>query len=127
MDEIEKRLREGADNCIKFYEAWRANEKDSKGREALLEAVHELRKVAARMEIEMAISERNEMAARPIPIPPHRASRKRHGGEQGGGAEDHHQSGNQGPKPQQGSGRKGPPRKKRTSGGSGGGGSAQGE
>jgi len=80
MDEIEKRLREGADNCIKFYEGWRSNEKDSRAREQLLEAVHELRKVAARMEIEMAISERDEMAARPIPIPPHRASHKRHGG-----------------------------------------------
>jgi hypothetical protein len=29
----------------------------------------------------MAVSERDEMASRPIPIPPHRSSRPRHGGE----------------------------------------------
>jgi len=46
-------------------------------RESLLEAVHELRKVAARMEIEIAVSERDQMTQKPIPIPPHRSSRKR--------------------------------------------------
>ena len=77
MDDIEKRLKESSDNCVKHYEAWRKDQKDRKSREDLMEAVHELRKVAARLEIEMAISERDEMASRPIPIPPHRSSRKR--------------------------------------------------
>lgn len=78
MDEIESRLRETAETCFKSYEAWRKNEKDSTVREALLDAVHELRKVASRVEIELAVSERNEMAQRPIPIPPHRDARGRH-------------------------------------------------
>ncbi len=77
MDEIEKRLRDATDICIKTYDAWRKDPKASEVRENLMEAVHELRKIGARLEIEIAISERDEMAARPIPIPPHRASRKR--------------------------------------------------
>lgn len=80
MDEIEQRLRTATDACISSYDAWRKNPKGSDMRENLMEAVHELRKVAARLEIEIAISERDEMAARPIPIPPHRASRKRENG-----------------------------------------------
>lgn len=76
MDEIEQRLRSTSDACIGSYDTWRKNPKDSDARENLLEAVHELRKVAARLEIELAVSERDEMAARPIPIPPHRSSRK---------------------------------------------------
>jgi hypothetical protein len=78
MDEIEQRLRESADTCFKSYEAWRKSENDSTAREALQDAVHELRKVASRVEIELAISERNEMAQKPIPIPPHRDARGRH-------------------------------------------------
>lgn len=78
MDEIEQRLRESAEICFKSYEAWRANENDSVTREALQDAMHELRKVASRVEIELAISERKEMTQRPIPIPPHRDARGRH-------------------------------------------------
>ncbi len=81
MDEIEQRLRTATDSCISSYDAWRKNQKDTGVREALLEAVHELRKVAARLEIEIAVSERDEMAAKPIPIPPHRSSRKPGGGD----------------------------------------------
>lgn len=81
-DEIEKRLSDASESCIKSYAAWRKAPKESSSRESLMEAVHELRKVAARLEIEIAISERDEMAARPIPIPPHRSSRR--GGGEGG-------------------------------------------
>ena len=77
MDEIEKRLREGSENCFNHYEAWKTNQKDSKARESLQESIHELRKIASRLEIELAISERDEMAARPIPIPPHRDAQRR--------------------------------------------------
>lgn len=77
MDEIDKRLREAAEGCIKAYETWAKSRKNFEAREALQEAVHELRKVSARLEIEMAASERDEMAQRPIPIPSHRASRAR--------------------------------------------------
>lgn len=99
MDEIEQRLRAGADACIKSYEAWRAKEKDSAAREALLEAVHELRKVASRLEIEMAVSERNEMAGKPLPIPPHRSSRRPRPGE--GAEEMEDNAGNVDPSQQQ--------------------------
>lgn len=80
MDEIEQRLRTATDTCISCYGAWRKDQKDGGVREKLLEAMHELRKVTARLEIEIAISERDEIAARPIPIPPHRSFRKQHGG-----------------------------------------------
>ncbi len=78
MSEIAQRLKETSENCVSSYEAWEQDQKNSSAREALMEAVHELRKVAARLEIEIAVSERNEMASKPIPIPPHRSSRKRH-------------------------------------------------
>ena len=79
MDENEQRIRDSTDACIKSYEAWRTKPKDASVREALQEAVHELRKVASRLEIEMAVSERDEMADKPLPIPPHRSSRRPRG------------------------------------------------
>jgi hypothetical protein len=83
MAEIKDRLQTASMECIKCYEVWSENNKDSKAREALQDAIHELRKVASRLEIEVAISERDEMAQKPIPIPPHRDARGR--GHQGGG------------------------------------------
>lgn len=88
MDEIEQRLRESTDTCIKSYEAWRGNQKNEEARENLAEAIHELRKVASRLEIEIAVSEREQMGGRPLPIPPHRSSRKMQSGEEGGFADD---------------------------------------
>jgi hypothetical protein len=76
MDEVEKRLREVSDVCVKAYLEWHSKKKDAESREALQDAIHELRKVSARLEIEIAVSERDEMQSRPIPIPPHRATRK---------------------------------------------------
>lgn len=76
MDEIEQRLKESSEACIKSYESWRGNQKSSEARETLMDAVHELRKVASRLEIEIAVSERDQMADRPLPIPPHRSSRR---------------------------------------------------
>ncbi|MCB9978094.1 MAG: hypothetical protein H6862_00590 [Rhodospirillales bacterium] len=77
MDEIEKRLRDTADECIRSYEVWSKNRHDGETRENMQEAIHALRKVASRLEVELAISEREELAQRPIPIPPHRAARGR--------------------------------------------------
>lgn len=79
MDEVDKRLREAADNCVKAYEAWSKARKNVETRELLQEAVHELRKVSARLEIEMASSERDEITQRQIPIPSHRSQRRREG------------------------------------------------
>jgi hypothetical protein len=81
MDEIEKRLRDVTEGCLKALQAWHAAKKNAESREDLQDAIHELRKVAARLEIDIAVSERDEMASRPIPIPPHRATR-------GGGRKD---------------------------------------
>lgn len=131
MDEIEKRLREGSESCFNCYEAWRKNKKDHKSIEALQEAIHELRKVASRLEIELAISERDDMAQRPIPIPPHRDAQRR-GGPQENDAQDfnednfNQQQPQRGPRPQhhQG-GQRRPARLGRRS--EGGGGISQGE
>ena len=77
MDEIEKRLRETSDNCFTAYEVWRKDMKDATARTTLQEAIHEVRKVASRLEIELAVSERDEMRQKPIPIPPHRDAHRR--------------------------------------------------
>jgi hypothetical protein len=79
MEEIEKRLRESTDACIKGFEAWVKANKSLESRESLMEAMHDVRKVVARLEIEIAISERERLGSRPIPIPPHRSQRKRGG------------------------------------------------
>ena len=87
MDEIKQRLQETGEECFKRYEAWRSDEKSSEAREKLQDAIHDLRKVASRLEIELAISERNQMASKPLSIPPHRAAQGKsaQGAEDGGG------------------------------------------
>ena len=109
-DEIKKRLQECADGCIKSFEAWRGNEKDQIARESLQEAIHELRKVAARLEIELASSTRDQMAQKPIPIPSHRNSQGR-GGTEPILSEDTTTEDGASPKPQDPSSRK--PRRRR--------------
>lgn len=136
MEEIEQRLKVATENCLKAHEEWAKNRKDGRTREQLMESVHELRKVAARLEIEIAISERDEMAAKPIPIPPHRSSNKRRRPE--GGDDDagnnagnvgsdrppyQHQGGPGGGQPSHNR----PPRRKLGGSGGGGGGPKDGE
>lgn len=81
MEDIEKRLRESTDACIKSFENWIKQAKNLESRESLMETMHEVRKVISRVEIEIAISERDRLGSRPLPIPPHRSSRKQ--GEEG--------------------------------------------
>lgn len=76
MDEIQKRLQETAETCIKTYEDWRTRKTDTKAQESLHTAIHELRKVASRLEIELAVRERQDITSKPIPIPSHRSSTK---------------------------------------------------
>ena len=83
MDEIKQRIKDAADNCLKAYEAWRGKSSDHALREALMEAVHEWRKVGARMEIELAVADRQQNPNDPIPIPSHRAARRGGPGAQG--------------------------------------------
>lgn len=76
MDEIENRLRESTDTFIKNFENWVKQNKNLESREALMDAMHDVRKVLSRVEIEIAISERDRLGSRPLPIPPHRSQRK---------------------------------------------------
>jgi len=91
MDEIQKRLQDATDNCLKAHKAWFDDKKNAQTREGLMECLHELRKVAARLEIEVAISERDQMGARPIPIPSHKSSKikdRKTGGQQNSNQQD---------------------------------------
>jgi hypothetical protein len=73
MDEIQTRLQETSQNCLKTYAEWVGKKRDHKAQEELQAAIHELRKVASRLEIDLAVSERDQMTARHIPIPSHRS------------------------------------------------------
>jgi hypothetical protein len=77
MDEIETRLKDTSEKCVEAYCAWKEKKNDAELRGGLQEAVHELRKVSARLEIEIATSERDQMAQKPIPVPPHRSARRK--------------------------------------------------
>ncbi len=74
MDDIQARLTETSENCLKAHSAWAEKKKDLKAQGDLASAIHELRKVSSRLEIELALSERDQMAAKPIPIPSHRSN-----------------------------------------------------
>lgn len=74
LDATDARLRDTAKACLIAYRGWKQGPADASA-QALNESVHELRKVLARIEIDMAASRRDEQVARPIPIPAHRASR----------------------------------------------------
>lgn len=65
MDTIKERLETTSQECLKCLDGWSENQKDTAAREALSSAIHELRKVASRLEIELALSERDQMAKKP--------------------------------------------------------------
>lgn len=88
MDDVQQRLTETVKTTLESYEAWSKDKSKDETREALNEAVHELRKVASRVEIEIAVSERDEQSRNPIPIPPHR-SKKPGNGDSSDILEDH--------------------------------------
>lgn len=79
MSEVKDRLKETVETCLKNYDSWDSDKKNSSARENLQEAIHDIRKVASRLEIEIAISERDNMSDKPLPIPPHRSSSKAKG------------------------------------------------
>jgi|GEM_PF-2918030 len=78
-DETLGRLRAISDQCVKSYESWLNDKKDGKSRESLQDAIHELRKVASRLEIEVAVSERQSQTQKQIPIPAHRSQNSNKG------------------------------------------------
>lgn len=75
VDAVEARLRDTARGCLNAYRGWRQQPGEA-SIQALSEAVHELRKALARIEIDMSASRREEQAIRPIPIPAHRTARR---------------------------------------------------
>ncbi len=93
MDEINKRLSDAAQKCMASYDSWRKDQSAAEVREALNEALHELRRATAALEIEMIRQERATPGGRNIPTPGHRAMRRREGGE-GGGEDDSEQGDN---------------------------------
>lgn len=112
MEDIAKRLKETSAQCSAALDSWAKDKKSEKTREELQESVHELRKVASRLEIELAISERDEMSQKPIPIPAHRDAKK------GGNKNDNR--GNRAPKSDGGNNNKGKkPAPKKAAGGEG--------
>jgi len=75
MEDVDKRLSETSAKCATALDAWSKDKKDAKVRSELQESMHELRKVLSRIEIEIAISERDQNGQKPIPMPSHRDSR----------------------------------------------------
>lgn len=75
VDAVEARLRETAKACLGAYRTWRQQPGEG-SIQTLSDAVHELRKALARIEIDMSASRKEEQAIRPIPIPAHRAARR---------------------------------------------------
>lgn len=92
--DIEERLKDKSEECLKCYQAWAKDDKDIKVREALQDAIHELRKVASRLEIELAMSERDQMAQKPLPIPSHRNSQNRNNKGDNGNSDQDQDHGN---------------------------------
>jgi hypothetical protein len=76
VDATEARLRETARACLVAYRSWRQGPGEVSV-QTLNDAVHDLRKVLARIEIDMSASRREEQGMRPIPVPAHRAARQR--------------------------------------------------
>ncbi len=70
-DEVTNRLKDCSEACVKAWEAWNKDRKNANAREDLQDAVHELRKVASRLEIELATSDQ-KASQKPMPIPSHR-------------------------------------------------------
>ena len=75
VDAVEARLRETARGCLVAYRGWRQSPGET-STQTLNDSVHELRKVLARIEIDISASRREEQGLRPIPVPAHRAARQ---------------------------------------------------
>jgi len=75
VDAVEGRLRDTARSCLVAYRGWKQAPGEN-SIQTLHDAVHELRKALARIEIDMSASRRDEQVNRPIPIPAHRAARR---------------------------------------------------
>ena len=77
-EDVKTRLEKCSATCLETYQTW-DSKKETKTREDLQEAIHELRKVASRIEIEITKSERANSSSKSIPIPAHRSNSKSKG------------------------------------------------
>lgn len=75
IDAVEARLRDTARSCLVAYRGWRTQPNETTI-QSLSDAMHDLRKALARIEIDISATRRDEQAQRPIPIPAHRAARR---------------------------------------------------
>lgn len=71
---IEERLRETSAVCLDAFISWEKDKKNVTASKVLHAAVHELRKVASRLEIELAASERDNGKQKQIKPPVHKTS-----------------------------------------------------
>lgn len=71
------RLKEGFASLDKTYSAWIGQKANKSARDELQHDLQEMRRVLARIEIELARSETSERSSRPVPIPEHRSSHKK--------------------------------------------------
>lgn len=71
------RLKDLSEHTVTTFGAWHKSRADEALTENAQEAVHELRKVAARLEMELISAERERFSQAPIPIPAHRANPRR--------------------------------------------------
>ncbi|MCK5384104.1 MAG: hypothetical protein KAJ29_00915 [Alphaproteobacteria bacterium] len=74
--DIQERFTEASKNCLEAFISWDDKKKDKQAQEVLHAAIHELRKVSSRLEIELAMSERDQLSSKPLPIPAHRSNMK---------------------------------------------------
>jgi len=75
-DNIQERLKDTSQTCLEAFVSWESKKKDKKSQEDLHAAIHELRRVSSRLEIELAMSERDQVTSKPLPIPAHRSNMK---------------------------------------------------
>ncbi len=72
---VEERLKESYESCMKAYVSWRNGGQDNDDiTEELSESVHSLRRVLARIEIDMASDASSRRNQKPIPVPIHRSA-----------------------------------------------------
>lgn len=74
--DIQTRLKQTSQDCLDAHSVWEKDKKDQKLQEGLHASIHELRKVSSRLEIELAVSEREKITSKPLPIPSHRSTAK---------------------------------------------------
>lgn len=74
--DIQTRLKDTAEKCLDAYMTWDTKKKDKKAQEELHATIHAARKVLSRLEIELAMSERDQATSKPLPVPSHRSNTK---------------------------------------------------